>query len=60
MNSSIDSASFSGKLSSADTKKFETAISEKQELDAKVSQLEAKLKYTQEALNDLKSKIKIN
>jgi hypothetical protein len=46
-----------GKLSNVDTKKLENAISEKQELEAKVQTLAAKLKFTEEALGELKSKV---
>jgi DNA repair ATPase RecN len=41
----------------ADAKKLENAISEKQELDAKVQTLSTKLKYTEEALTELKQKV---
>lgn len=56
-NSSIESSSLNGKLSSLDAKKLEHAISEKQELEAKVQTLNTKLKCTEEALEDLKQRV---
>jgi diaphanous 2 len=45
-----------GQLSAADAKKLETAISEKQETEAKLSRAENKLKLMEEAYNELKQK----
>jgi hypothetical protein len=57
LTSTYAEASNSGKLSNADAKKLENAISERQELEAKVQTLTTKLKYTEEALGELKSKV---
>lgn len=46
-----------GKLTPADSKKLEQAISEKQELEARVQTLGTKLKCTEEALGELKAKV---
>lgn len=46
-----------GQMSNKDTKKLENAISQKQEADAKITSLENKLKYIEEAYGDLKSKV---
>ena len=53
----MESSSLNGKLSSLDAKKLENAISEKQELEAKVHTLNTKLKCTEEALEDLKQRV---
>ena len=49
--------SLHGKLSTADVKKLENAISKSQELGAQNQTLETKLKCTEEALNELKMKV---
>ena len=49
--------SLHGKLSNADAKKLENAISKSQELGAQNQTLETKLKCTEEALNELKKKV---
>lgn len=46
-----------GKLTSIDAKKLEQAITEKQELEARAQTLATKLKCTEEALGELKSKV---
>lgn len=46
-----------GRLTNADSKKLENAISEKQELEAKCQTLVTKLKCTEEALGELKQKV---
>jgi len=57
LTSTYADANNGGKLTNADAKKLENAISERQELEAKVQTLSTKLKYTEEALGDLKSKV---
>jgi len=46
-----------GGLSAGDAKKLEQAITEKQELEARAQTLATKLKCTEEALGELKSKV---